>query len=682
MISNDPRLVHRYMERVGLFRAPPLEIIQDVIEAHSHDHTAFRPASVIADGFDPTHMGSWPGAYVAEVAACVAAALATPTGCSLHIITDNMAVYHMISRLHTLWSVRHLTCPQLYRILLHESLRINITVEWTRSHSGTLGNELADRAAEFGRRLPIADRSPLAIYVSDFDPPTVRPAIIDTPPDDAEIERAVHRLQTYRAPGPGGVRPGTIKGLFSDEGSRCSSSSEITGSSGSDLSAEFCAFIRHCYETGNVPAQFLDGVMSLIPKAGHVTSDPKEMRGITVVGTPAKVLLNVLSARFMSTRLHPSQHGFVRQLSTLHAVMELKLRIRQHRIAGKRLTVAYLDVAKAYDSISRPSLLHALREQGAGENIIRLVEFCLAHERTTVKLSGRCSAPFEPSRGTRQGDPTSPSLFDFVMDLVIREFMAKRPESALPIVFADDTALTAEDPAELQADLDAFSAAMERYGMRLNHSKSVFQVFYPRWNRVTEEPYADGEHYAHRLTQPVTCTRCGTTVTRRGLDSHRKTLTCTRSALPDTVIDRRPDLTETDDDTTTAIISHAQATARFPQVRGRVFFINMPTRLGNTPTCCPLCRGTSRTYTTRPATAYSTAVRWFTGCRSSSTLHSRTCLRTPNARTAAATFSSCTNIVAPEYVPSSSAARTIERESFAHSPLSPPSSLKEPPSNE
>lgn len=74
-------------------------------------------------------------------------------------------------------------------------------------------------------------------------------------------------------------------------------------------------------------------------------------------------------------------------------------------------------------------------------------------ERPAVDVLGRTSGTFTPTRGVRQGDNASPTTFNLVVDQAIREFIARRPASAEPILFADDGALTSYSLEDQQEDI-------------------------------------------------------------------------------------------------------------------------------------------------------------------------------------------------------------------------------------
>ena len=632
VVSNDPRLEARYDAliggRVGLtpqetngliaqlqqhpdLSQPPsgdgsafsatsseVESVRGPAEPHDAEQAAVpvldvtsRSPSVFGDGFVPTSDAQ---AYEAELCALCALMIVSPDGATVHAVLDNQAVVSVARRLQTLWTTRHIPCIDIWRVILARSLKVHLRAYWTRGHVGTVANELADRGANKARASRQADYvNPLKKLISEHVMPAVRNAIPDDVPTDNEIQRALSKLNTYKAPGPGGVRPATLKSVAT------SKDAEVA-----PIRESLFALYKNCYSNRTVPLAFLDGSMSLIPKGGKFSVEPSELRGITVLPSCGRVYSNILNERLMSAQLHPAQHGFVRQLSTLHAVLELKQRVRRARLNLSTLKVVYVDVRKAYDSLDRRALAHALREMGAGEDLIATFEFILKHESKAVNISNRYSTAFQPRRGTRQGDPSSPTLFDFVMDLVIREFGHVRPDSDTPILFADDAALTAVDTAELQADVDALVAALARFGMAVNADKTKLQVFLPVKNRLANRVYAPGQSFKLFKRTRVPCPQCGAQLARGDLRRHLTTRRCQLAAAAEAVArsrhfdDRAADITESDDEPLPAVFGRVVARQRFGV---EAVFVNMPFADGNDPTPCPRCRGHPQYFSKRTA---------------------------------------------------------------------------------
>jgi hypothetical protein len=192
------------------------------------------------------------------------------------------------------------------------------------------------------------------------------------------------------------------------------------------------------------------------------------------------------------------------------------------------------------------------------------------------------------------------------MDLVVREFVHLRPNSHVPILYADDVCATGEDPAELQRDVDVLCAAFARHGMSLNVQKTKYQVFRPPRNRTTERNYAEGTSYTDFKKRVVTCDICDSRVAASSLKRHQLTRTCLLQAGADGALnaardDRTADLTDEDDETILAMHLRQMSVERF-NVRGRAYFYDMPQNTNNPPTACCLCRGGNpATFTSRTA---------------------------------------------------------------------------------
>ncbi|KAL0305119.1 UNVERIFIED_CONTAM: LINE-1 retrotransposable element O protein [Sesamum calycinum] len=79
-----------------------------------------------------------------------------------------------------------------------------------------------------------------------------------------------------------------------------------------------------------------------------------------------------------------------------------------------------LDMAKAYDRVQWQFLYNVLRKMGFNEKWIQLVKNCIEQCWFSVLVNGDKAGFFSSSRGLRQGDPISPSLF-----IILAEYLAR-----------------------------------------------------------------------------------------------------------------------------------------------------------------------------------------------------------------------------------------------------------------
>ena len=84
------------------------------------------------------------------------------------------------------------------------------------------------------------------------------------------------------------------------------------------------------------------------------------------------------------------------------------------------INAAFLDVAKAFDSVSHKAIVGILRERGLDNNIVHYIEKIYQKSKTVLCFGGEVSDPVYPARGIRQGDPLSSVMFLMVMDFVLQ----------------------------------------------------------------------------------------------------------------------------------------------------------------------------------------------------------------------------------------------------------------------
>jgi hypothetical protein len=75
---------------------------------------------------------------------------------------------------------------------------------------------------------------------------------------------------------------------------------------------------------------------------------------------------------------------------------------------------------KAFDKVDLDFLAELLDKRGFGKNFQRMIKQITSRGSVGVKLNRLESNFFLTGKGLRQGDPSSPILFDMVVDVLTR----------------------------------------------------------------------------------------------------------------------------------------------------------------------------------------------------------------------------------------------------------------------
>ena len=76
--------------------------------------------------------------------------------------------------------------------------------------------------------------------------------------------------------------------------------------------------------------------------------------------------------------------------------------------------IAFLDFAKAYDTVSRPFLKAVMTQMGVGVGFLNWTDLFLAPSPTRAMVNGFLSQTGSFRGGVRQGCPLSPSVYLFI----------------------------------------------------------------------------------------------------------------------------------------------------------------------------------------------------------------------------------------------------------------------------
>ncbi|RLJ22878.1 hypothetical protein DJ031_00040 [bacterium endosymbiont of Escarpia laminata] len=229
---------------------------------------------------------------------------------------------------------------------------------------------------------------------------------------------------------------------------------------------------------GIAPESFRHGVTVLIPKVEN-SVEPKQFRPITMGPILCRLYHKILAERIESGyTISERQKAFRRGDGLSDNTHILRNVISNRQTRCQATAVAFLDVSKAFDSVSHDSILLAATSAGIPRPLVGYIRSLYQRPTTRLRVNGELSQEISVNRGVRQGDPLSPVLFNAVIDLALRHL---DPSIGVPVgnevlsclAFADDLVLLAKTPRGLQSQYSKVEKALGLSGLALNAQKSA-----------------------------------------------------------------------------------------------------------------------------------------------------------------------------------------------------------------
>ena len=144
-----------------------------------------------------------------------------------------------------------------------------------------------------------------------------------------------------------------------------------------------------------MPQIWKDADLVPLPKRGDLTFC-KRWRGILLASIPGKVFSRILNARLATYAeerkiLPESQCGFRPGRGTMDMVFAPKLAMEIADYKKPPFHVLFVDLVKAYDSVSRAGLWAALRKKGVPCKMLRLIQMYYTGKSARVCVEGNLS---------------------------------------------------------------------------------------------------------------------------------------------------------------------------------------------------------------------------------------------------------------------------------------------------
>lgn len=323
------------------------------------------------------------------------------------------------------------------------------------------------------------------------------------PTDEFEIETLIDNLRGDCATGIDGIPSEVIKK------SKCALTRPIT-------------FICNlAFTTGVFPDAFkLAQVLPVYKKGDRGCVD--NYRPISILSSLSKILERLLNSRLnkyleKNNLLSNAQYGFRSGISTNDAVHELTDFIVTKIDRKEKLIGIFIDLAKAFDTVSVPLLVSKLEKLGIRDTQLQIFQSYLTGRRQCVKIDNWTSDELPITYGVPQGSILGPSLFLVYIDTLCRLPLT----NGRVFAYADDTALVfhanswTEAFRHAQSGFDAVSNWLKFNVLTLNIDKCNLITFTK--TMATRPDPITHRIIAHRCSSPdsldcdcpnILCTDC------------------------------------------------------------------------------------------------------------------------------------------------------------------------------
>ncbi len=308
---------------------------------------------------------------------------------------------------------------------------------------------------------------------------------LDDPPTLQETQKAIFQLSSGKAPGSDSIP------------------AEVYKTGGTALTEKLHCLFLLMWQQETIPQEFKDAtIIHLYKRKGNRQSCDNH-RGISLLSIAgkilARILLNRLTKHLEQGLLPESQCGFRKARGTIDMVFAARLLQEKCQEQNVDLYSTYVDLTKAFDTVSREGLWKIMAKYGCPSKFINMVR--QFHDGMQARVQHDCeiSDPFQVTNGVKQGCVLAAVLFCIMFSAMLTDafrdgdegipfryrmdgklFNLRRLQAKTKVMidiirdllFADDCALNAASESDMQRSVDKFAAACSNFGLTVSTKKT------------------------------------------------------------------------------------------------------------------------------------------------------------------------------------------------------------------
>ena len=313
-----------------------------------------------------------------------------------------------------------------------------------------------------------------------------------------ELYNVIDNLPKHKSPGPGYIPAWALK------------DSKLS------IGTHLQFVVNECINKNTFPNILKTAHVTPVYKKGD-RLEPENYRPISVTPTLAKIFERLLLEQLthhltLNGLINKNQFGFQKQKSCLDTIISLTEKINQCVDENEIVVTLFLDLAKAFNSISIDVFMNKIKKYGIEENARILLNSFLCDRKQCVKNGLAKSDWVVINHGVPQGTVLGPLIFI----LYVNDFSEAVSTNCDVLQFADDTAILchAKNEASLQLiaedTLNKTDQYMKQNRLTLNEKKTELMVFRNEKLSIIETVDFKG----HRLEASEKCRYLGVIIDR------------------------------------------------------------------------------------------------------------------------------------------------------------------------
>lgn len=284
------------------------------------------------------------------------------------------------------------------------------------------------------------------------------------PVSNNEIIKHIASLKTSSSPGPDKISATTLKMLHTH------------------IVEPLKHIINLIFITSVVPNQFKVAHVTPVHKQGTKT-DPNNYRPISLINNISKIFEKCINERLKDflgkhNLLSQNQFGFREGYSTESAIQKVTSILSKNLNEKFKTLIIYLDLAKAFDTVSHRILLQKLEKMGIRGIALKLFENYLSNRHQATIVNGTLSDLKLITCGIPQGTVLGPTLF-----LIYINELCNIKINGKVLSYADDTVSICQAKTWYEAykiasyNISIIKCWLDHHNLALNITKTKFITY-------------------------------------------------------------------------------------------------------------------------------------------------------------------------------------------------------------